>query len=76
MTPDGEQTQSRGSAPGNEFGGSGLEKGKFFALAYRVDDMVERAYHRGDALDKRRDLMEAWASFLTETGKVVRFALR
>jgi hypothetical protein len=38
--------------------------------------MVELAYERGDALDKRRDLVEAWAAFLTETGKVVRFALR
>jgi integrase len=30
------------------------------ALAHRVGDAVERAYRRGDALDKRRALMDAW----------------
>lgn len=34
------------------------------ALAHLVGDAVERAYRRGDALEKRRDLMDAWASFL------------
>jgi integrase len=33
------------------------------ALAHRVGDAVERAYRRGDALTKRRLLMEAWAQF-------------
>jgi len=33
------------------------------ALAHVAGDQTERAYHRGDALDKRRALMEAWASF-------------
>ncbi|MPR11505.1 tyrosine-type recombinase/integrase [Microvirga tunisiensis] len=33
------------------------------ALAHLVGDAVERAYRRGDALEKRRELMEAWASF-------------
>jgi integrase len=33
------------------------------ALAHLVGDAVERAYRRGDALEKRRKLMEAWASF-------------
>jgi integrase len=33
------------------------------ALAHLVGDAVERAYRRGDALDKRRKLMDAWASF-------------
>jgi integrase len=33
------------------------------ALAHLVGDQVERAYRRGDALDKRRRLMSAWASF-------------
>jgi len=33
------------------------------ALAHLVGDEVERAYRRGDALDKRRGLMEAWTSF-------------
>jgi integrase len=33
------------------------------ALAHAVGDKVEAAYRRGDALDKRRKLMEAWASY-------------
>jgi integrase len=33
------------------------------ALAHTVGDDVERAYRRGDALEKRRKLMEAWASY-------------
>jgi integrase len=33
------------------------------ALAHVVGDQTERAYRRGDALEKRRGLMEAWASF-------------
>lgn len=33
------------------------------ALAHAVGDQVERAYRRGDALAKRRLLMDAWASF-------------
>jgi len=32
------------------------------ALAHRVGDATERAYRRGDALAKRRRLMEAWAT--------------
>ena len=34
------------------------------ALAHVVGDAVERAYRRGDALEKRRKLMEAWAAFV------------
>jgi len=34
------------------------------ALAHTVGDETERAYRRGDALEKRRKLMEAWAGFL------------
>lgn len=34
------------------------------ALAHTVGDETERAYRRGDALEKRRLLMDAWASFL------------
>jgi integrase len=34
------------------------------ALAHLVGDAVERAYRRGDALEKRRELMEAWARFV------------
>ena len=42
------------------------------ALAHVVGDETERAYRRGDALEKRRALMEAWASYLDNGGKVVR----
>jgi integrase len=34
------------------------------ALAHVVGDASERAYRRGDALEKRRALMNAWADFL------------
>ena len=34
------------------------------ALAHLVGDAVERAYRRGDALEKRRKLMEAWAGYV------------
>jgi integrase len=33
------------------------------ALAHVAGDQTERAYRRGDALEKRRALMEAWARF-------------
>ena len=33
------------------------------ALAHVVGDSTERAYRRGDALEQRRRLMEAWAAF-------------
>jgi integrase len=33
------------------------------ALAHAAGDATERAYRRGDALEKRRKLMEAWAGF-------------
>jgi integrase len=33
------------------------------ALAHQVGDAVELAYRRGDALEKRRALMEAWSAF-------------
>jgi integrase len=38
------------------------------ALAHVAGDATERAYRRGDALEKRRKLMEAWAQYL-ESGK-------
>jgi integrase len=34
------------------------------ALAHQVGNEVERAYRRGDALDKRRALMGAWAVYV------------
>jgi integrase len=46
------------------------------ALAHVVGDKVEAAYRRGDLFEKRRRLMEAWASYSidnTLTGKVVKF---
>jgi integrase len=33
------------------------------ALAHTVGDATERAYRRGDALAKRRTLMDAWAAY-------------
>jgi integrase len=33
------------------------------ALAHAAGDATERAYRRGDALEKRRALMESWASY-------------
>jgi integrase len=33
------------------------------ALAHVIGDKAEQAYRRSDALEKRRDLMEAWASY-------------
>jgi integrase len=33
------------------------------ALAHTIGNKVEQAYRRGDALEKRRKLMEAWATF-------------
>nr|WP_314135721.1 integrase arm-type DNA-binding domain-containing protein [uncultured Brevundimonas sp.] len=33
------------------------------ALAHVIGDATERAYRRGDALEKRRKLMDAWARF-------------
>jgi integrase len=42
------------------------------ALAHKVGDATEAAYRRGDALDRRRQLMTAWATFCSgESGKVV-----
>lgn len=48
------------------------------ALAHKVGDEVELAYRRGDALEKRRKLMEAWAGFLGRVagGKVLPFSAR
>ena len=37
------------------------------ALAHSVSDAVEAAYRRGNLLEKRRKLMEAWAAFCART---------
>jgi integrase len=34
------------------------------ALAHRIGDATERAYRRGDALEKRRLMMTAWEGFI------------
>jgi integrase len=39
------------------------------ALAHRIESGVEKAYRRGDLLEKRRDLMDAWARFCTNAGE-------
>jgi integrase len=46
------------------------------ALAHRIGDAVEQAYARGDLFQRRKRLMDAWASYCTagtpaETGAVV-----
>ena len=37
-------------------------------LAHAVGDETERAYRRGDALKKRRAVLEAWSAFCTSQG--------
>src|SRR6266404_7368202 len=37
------------------------------ALAHVIGDNAEQAYRRGDALEKRRKLMEAWASYCEQS---------
>ena len=34
------------------------------ALAHAIDNTVEAAYRRGELLEKRRAMMEQWATFL------------
>src|ERR1019366_2370172 len=43
------------------------------ALAHVIGDKAEQAYRRSDALEKRRKLMEAWASYCepSATGNIV-----
>lgn len=35
------------------------------ALAHAIGDKVERAYRRGDAFERRKDLMQQWGDYLT-----------
>lgn len=44
------------------------------ALAHAVGDGTEQAYRRGDALERRRKLMDAWASYCAkpQSAKIVR----
>jgi integrase len=47
------------------------------ALAHVVGDKAEAAYRRTDLFDKRRKLMDAWATFATaELGKIVELGAR
>ncbi len=44
------------------------------ALAHKIKDKAEAAYRRGDALERRRKLMEAWSNYIDrprEPGKVL-----
>ena len=34
------------------------------SLAHTIKDKVEAAYHRTDLLEQRRELMDAWATFV------------
>ena len=36
------------------------------ALAHQVGSAVERSYARSDLFDKRRDLMDGWAEYVTK----------
>lgn len=38
------------------------------ALAHTIENKVEAAYRRGDLLDKRRELMEAWETYVSQGG--------
>ncbi len=43
------------------------------ALAHKVGDAVEQAYARSDVFEKRRQMMETWAGYIsTSGGRVVR----
>jgi hypothetical protein len=38
------------------------------ALAHVIENKAEAAYRRGDLLDKRRQLMDAWATYCATAG--------
>jgi integrase len=40
------------------------------ALAHTVGNATERAYRRGDALEKRRELMKVWADFCADSATI------
>ncbi|MDE2471302.1 MAG: integrase arm-type DNA-binding domain-containing protein [Bradyrhizobium sp.] len=41
------------------------------ALAHKIGDEVERAYRRGTALKKRRQLMDAWARYIAVSSNII-----
>jgi integrase len=46
------------------------------ALAHRIGNKAEAAYRRGDALEKRRTMMEAWGTWCeSRSAKVISFKL-
>ncbi len=46
------------------------------ALAHVIGDKAEQAYRRGDALEKRRRLMEAWGEYCSSNQRSNVVALR
>ena len=45
----------------------------FIQLAHRIKDKAERAYQRSDLIEKRRDMMEAWANHCdSHTAEVIK----
>jgi hypothetical protein len=49
------------------------------ALAHAIESKTEKAYRRGDLLDKRRQMMTGWARFCASanaSGKVVNMRSR
>ncbi|MDP2410508.1 MAG: integrase arm-type DNA-binding domain-containing protein [Pseudolabrys sp.] len=46
------------------------------ALAHIVGDATERAYRRGDALEKRRELMAAWGAYCAGASNVIAIGAR
>jgi len=42
-----------------------------FCLAHQITNTVEAGYRRGSAVKKRRDIMQAWADYVTGTSNVV-----
>ena len=61
----------------SSFSDWGCERAKFpfdlvdMCLAHTVGSATSRAYRRGDALDDRRKVMEAWADFVDGRSNVV-----
>jgi len=44
------------------------------ALAHTIGNQTEAAYRRGDLLERRRALMQAWADYATGKGHVIKLA--
>lgn len=46
------------------------------ALAHRISNAVEAAYRRGDMIEKRRGMMDAWSNFLNGADRVTSNVVR